>query len=1310
MSQTLRLATGLSAFIGFLAVSQAHGLALPPPGDINTIAGGGLTGDGAPALQANLPQPRGVVSDAAGDLFFTSGCQVWKLNAATDRVNVIAGTGQCGFNGDGAALNAWLNFPDGIALDGAGNVYVADSFNNRIRKIDTAGNITTVAGRGGSGFGGDGGLATNAFLSTPRGVFIDGLGNVYIADTGNNRIRMVRASDDKIFTVAGNGGSFPSCGAGLAPTSVALVQPWAVVKDATGNFYFSEDSRICEATTSNATIRIAGTGVSGFSGDDGPAASAQIYSPRGLGFDSSGNIFFADSGNGRLREINVAGIISTAASGLNSPDGVAAASTGIVFFADTLDNKIDEFNPITKQVSVAAGGETPVDGIPATQSILADPLAVYMAAGGNILIADTEDQKIRKVDSSGIITTIAGNGGAGFSGDDGPATQASLNLPSGIVEDSLGDIYIADSQNSVIREVNTAGIITTVAGTPGVQGCSGDGGPAVNSQLRLPMQNGVVTGVAFMSLSNGDLIFSDTGNSRVRYIRQSDHTIHTLLGSASLNCGETPLINFSLGLPRGLSLDQSGDLLIADSFDNRIVEISSVAIASIIAGSGSPGYFGDGDFALEAKINEPAAIAVDGSGQVFISDTNNQRIRKVSLDGIITTVVGTGQSFPFGTGDGGPALQAHLYNPEGIAVDAGGNVYLADSGDNRIRAVGAPVEGFLDVTPPGIITGLSAAPGSSVGSINLDWTATGNDGAVGTTSHYIVKYATYGITDQSSFQGAATYAPALSKIPQPAGSPESLQISGLTPSVTYFVSVEATDQSGNLGGFPGSVFAVAPSAVNHPPNAPILIFPVSTALDFSTPTFRWTGNDPDPGDALTFNLTLSTVPDFSTVFLSSSGIVGTPQAGAFAGSFTAPSSLPEGVYFWEVTVFDGSLLGPASSATFTVDLTSPSIAIVEPINGSTVSTEASPLFVSTYTDNLSGIDTVGIRLFLDTSDVSALAAISASSTVFTPIALSPGKDPHVFTLIVPDRAGNTAVLSSTFDAIDVTSPTIVSTGLPSGFFSAWVNTATAISPIPIHFFDAGGSHLSRFEIQMTTDAAGLGTPAPTFATVLSSADFGAATDAFTSDWAFPQSVFDLMPEGTDYATIRVFDQAGNFMVALSTFAVLKDTTPPVVPSDNLWLGNNIGAGGPPAIAGGSIALIQWCTAANQPAPCTLASVATDTLSGFSPNPVSLFYSTDAGTDFVLISSGLANTGTFSWTTPAVNSTQTLVKIAYADRAGNTAFDESNGVFTIGSPNLVLNTASQISFKTKGPNHSRHQVAIATPDVSRRLRIDPSSLP
>lgn len=329
--------------------------------------------------------------------------------------------------------------------------------------------ISTVAGSPSVGFGGDGGPGANALLSVPTGLALDGSGNLYIADTGNNRIRKVTASSGVISTVAGNG--IPIfAGDGGPATSASLNGPRAVAVDGSGNLYIADtlNDRVRKVTAAGVISTLAGTGVAGFGGDNGPATSALFSAPYGVAVDGSGNVYIADRFNNRIRKVS--------------------ATTGVI--------------------TTVAGNGTPGfggDGGLAISAQLNQPPTVTVDGSGNLYIADASNGRIRKVDASGNISTVAGNGTQGFAGDGGAATSAQFNTPMSAVSDG-SNIYVADSLNNRVRKI--ANSISTVAGN-GTAGFNGDGSGAASAELFNPQS---------VAVNSSGLYIADTGNNRVRKV------------------------------------------------------------------------------------------------------------------------------------------------------------------------------------------------------------------------------------------------------------------------------------------------------------------------------------------------------------------------------------------------------------------------------------------------------------------------------------------------------------------------------------------------------------------------------------------------------------------------------------------------------------------------------------------------------------------------------------------------------------------------------------------------------------------------
>ena len=674
---------------------------LAAPGDITTVAGG--VGHG-PALSV-AQVPAGVVMSGAFVYVADSlNHVVRRVDTSTGIEIVVAGTGTWGFRGDGGpATSAQLNYPCGVAVDPAGNLFIADLDTNRIRRVDLAGTITTVAGTGWRGFSGDNGLATSAQLNDPVGVAVDAAGNLFIAETGNQRIRKVDTAGI-ITTIAGTGAAGFS-GDGGPATSAQLSTPSGVAVDRTGNLFIADawNNRIRTVDTTGTITTVAGTDSSGFSGDGGPATSAQLAYPVGVVVDPAGNLFIADIVNQRIREVDTASTITTVAgtgaggfSGdgglatgaqLSFPSGVAVDPAGSLFIADRGNNRIRTVDTAGTITTVAGSGTDTFsgDGGLATSAQLSYPSGVAVDRAGNLFIADAWNDRIRAVDTTGMITTVAGTGAAGFSGDDGSATNAQLYVafvyPIGVAMDPAGNLFIADVANNRVRTVDTAGTITTVAGS-GAFGFSGDGGPATTAQLFYP--SGVAVDPA------GNLFVADVENHRIRKVDAAG-TITTVAGTGTGGFGgdNGQAASAQLRYPSGVAVDPAGDLFVGDTGNNRIRMVDAAGTVTTVAGTGTFGFGGDGGAATGAQLSSPSGVAMDRDGNLFIADAGNNRIRKVDTTGTITTVAGTGAGGS--SGDGGRAISAQLAGPSGVAVDSVGNLFIVDAGNNRIRMVQALV-------------------------------------------------------------------------------------------------------------------------------------------------------------------------------------------------------------------------------------------------------------------------------------------------------------------------------------------------------------------------------------------------------------------------------------------------------------------------------------------------------------------------------------------------------------------------------------------------------------------------------------------
>ncbi|WP_411114711.1 RICIN domain-containing protein [Streptomyces sp. 029-5] len=317
------------------------------------------------------------------------------------------------------------------------------------------------------------------------------------------------------------------------------------------------------------------------------------------------------------------------------------------------------------------------DNAPAVSAELNRPYGVAVDSVGTLYVAEFNNHRIRRITTDGKISTVAGTGVAGFSGDNGPATSAQLNKPREVAVDSAGAVYVADSSNHRVRKITADGKISTVAGT-GAAGFAGDGGPATAARLNLPL------GVAVDSA--GIVYISDYSNHRVRKIT-ADGKISTVAGTGSPGFKEEggPAVSAQLNHPYAVAVDAAGVLYIADAGNHRVRKITADGKISTVAGTGVAGFSGDNGPATSAQLNFPVSMVVDTTGGVYVSDQRNQRVRKITADGKISTVVGTG-SAGFG-GDNGPAASAQLNGAFGLAVDCVDTLYIADHANNRVRKV-----------------------------------------------------------------------------------------------------------------------------------------------------------------------------------------------------------------------------------------------------------------------------------------------------------------------------------------------------------------------------------------------------------------------------------------------------------------------------------------------------------------------------------------------------------------------------------------------------------------------------------------------
>ena len=728
--------------------------AIATSGGSETVVAGngteGSLGNGGPATEAELKGPQGVAV-GGGDVVIadTSNDAVRITDASTGDLLTVAGDGTAGYTGDGGpCTSAELDGPYGVALDSAGNIIIADTGNDAIRVVAsstgtyygvamTLGDIYTVAGGHGAGYSGDAGPATAATLDYPEDVFADSLGDIVIADTYNNAIRVVAGTTGTIYgismtagdiyTVAGGNGAGSSGNQGPA-LAAQLSSPQSVALDDAGDIIIADTGnnaiRLVAAgngggLTEGYIYTVAGVGrTAGFSGDGGAATSAELSSPEGVAVDGSGNLVISDFGNERVR--------------------VIAATTG-TFYGISM-NAGDIYTIAGNGFAGYSG-----DGGAATQAEMRYPSAVAVDSYGNYVIAEPYDSAIRVTANStgtfygvamtaGDVYTVAGDGAPGYSGDGGPATEAALDLPFGVGMDGSGNIIIADTGNQRLRviakstgtfygQAMTAGDIYTIAGD-GTIGGSGDGGPATSADFHAPW--------AVTVDGSGNVVVADVGNNAVRVVAEATGTfygqamtagdIYTIAGNGTEGyAGDGgAAASAELDSPAGVGVDRSGNILVGDT-GNSVIRVVAGTSSTFygqamtagdiytIAGNGAAGYSGDGGPATAAELGAPWGATVDGAGNVLVTDPGNSRVRVVAEStgtfygqamtaGDIYTIAGDTY---FGyAGDGGPATSASLWDDTGVAVDNAGDVVIADFGNNRIRLVtGGPVVPALSFGP-----------------------------------------------------------------------------------------------------------------------------------------------------------------------------------------------------------------------------------------------------------------------------------------------------------------------------------------------------------------------------------------------------------------------------------------------------------------------------------------------------------------------------------------------------------------------------------------------------------------------------------
>jgi DNA-binding beta-propeller fold protein YncE len=655
-------------------------------GAASVLIGGSYTGTPTSGQAANtqlVNQPWGLAQDATGNLYISdkNAHRIYKVDK-TGVVTRFAGIGSGRFTGDARSGDtAGFNSPRGLAYYN-GSLYVADASNNRIRRINLSNNIVnTVAGGGnpavkaGDPAGiGDSGPAVLGKLSAPEGLAFASDGTMFISDTGNNRIRKVDTSSPAVITTVAGGGTCPAALTGTALTncqlgngrdasSVILNGPSGIVVDSSGDLIFAErgNNRVRAVDLPSDTIStIVGSGTSGSTGDGALANNARLNAPTGVALGASGDVLIADTNNGKVRVV----------------------SGGII---QSLTN-FRTFNGDGAALSTQFG----------------NPSGIAVDSAGNLYVSDTSNNRVRKIDTVGNVTTIAGGGNDSTEG--AAATSASLNAPTGIAVDPSGStIYVSDSGNNRIRRIS-GGLINTAVGGGTL---TGEGLVGTQVQLSLGIGSDLKQRkIAALALdSAGNLYFTDPGNHLVRMLR-TDGTVVTLAGIRGVSGGAGdggPASSALLNSPSGIEVNADGsNVFIADSY-NHVVRVLCVKGTADVPCSGGTiypvaGEMGSADFdssdtspAYDLRHRNPAGLVLDGKGNLIYADTRNQSIRKLSLGTLVTTVIAgqdanrDGDYMPFYSGDNVLGTSARFSYPTDVAIDANGNIFITDAANGLIR-------------------------------------------------------------------------------------------------------------------------------------------------------------------------------------------------------------------------------------------------------------------------------------------------------------------------------------------------------------------------------------------------------------------------------------------------------------------------------------------------------------------------------------------------------------------------------------------------------------------------------------------------
>jgi uncharacterized protein (TIGR03437 family) len=1034
------------------ALAAASVFAQTPPkylqNVINTVAGRDwiFPPQGGPATNAPLGNITSMALDSAGLLYIADPQNnvVFRIDGSGN-ISTFAGNGIQGFSGEGGpAVEASLSLPTGIAFDGAGNLYITDQGNQRIRKVGTDGNIHTIAGTGQSGFSPNGTPALQAQMLNPGEIHLDANGNVYFVDGGNNVIREISTAG-VISTVAGDG------------TTATLNNPKSFAFDSQGNMFISDYGnsfirKLAAGGAPNSLSIIAGKVPSapGYFGDGGAAVSAKINMPWGLAFDPMGDLVFSDSANNVIRQINPAGIISTiagngtaqfAGDGMTPlaasffvPAGVLVSPSGQTYIADRGNQRVRQFTAVGVVSTLAGNDQYRVVASTAapTQTFLFGPQGIAIGAiAHDLLIAENRGNAVRDISVTGVVKKEAGLSlVGGYTRDGLTGANTLLNNPFGVAEGPDGTIYYADTGNNLVRAISPMDqTVKTIAGVQGMAGNNGDQMPGPSTYLNQP--RAVLVDIA------GDIFIADTGNNRILRIDATTGTATTYAGSvtgtAGYNGDGIKAVNALLTAPYGMAFF-GNTLYLADQGNHRIRAITPTLMISTVAGTGSGAApNGDGGAATAANVPSPFGITFDSAGNMFYSEYQYHVVREVTTQGLVFTVAGNQR--PGFAGDGGLATASVLNFPAGVVIDPNsGYLYIADSGNDRVRAV-IPVQPTIVASPTAVSLTASGGLTNNPDQIVNITALLNQNGVLGAGSAPLTGLA-YTVTAADPW---VVVSPATGTLPQ-----------------SLLVSANATSLS--AGPANSTVTVTAPGA--NPPsisfNVNAIVGPVLpaqltantsqlslSAVQGAAPFSANISLANTGGGSINFNATETTVSGGNWLSLNAtSGSFG--NAAPYSLGVTVNSTqLAPGVYRGSVSVSGSSASGPITPVTIPVALTvSGSNQVIQlsqtALNFRTITTGSSPLPQTIGIQNIGqgamswtagAVDVNGnpvpwVKLSASSGTVSASGTASALGVTVSPLNMTPGdyyakilvgsaatNSPQTVTIVMTVLAANTATFA-----------------------------------------------------------------------------------------------------------------------------------------------------------------------------------------------------------------------------------------------------------------------------------------------------------